>query len=654
MGLAYIERRTPADQLTSLGLFVLAAIVVVGAVLRFWGLGNLSLYGDEELMGMATRGLVETGSPVLPSGMEYFRAFPQLLLTSLSTDIFGDTEWALRLPSAVIGTIGIVIAYMLGRRFLSVNLSIIFALIVALLPIMIALSQTARMYGFYVTFVMLFAIAVIRWERSQSVWDYVLAIMTCLACISFHGLAVFSMFLFFYPGFTRSSVWMFVAGGFAFAVCVGTYLALDAWIDSHYFELVGIPETPASLVDNELVFGLSPGVLLVGVLVVGAIAAGGFQFARRNEKVRTDLFPISIAAACLASALIVAILGQFHLSAILFAVGSVLMVRSQVGFTIPLTVGVLLFLSLVVQAAIGWQSGQVTGLNELILLLVGTPSAWPYLIFARFAPLAVAAYGVFLIFQLIRFANGRELPDHVLFFLVAVFAPLFMIGFFGGYIASRYLVGFLPFFVLAAIAAAQVVIGSSGAEQGAGSLARLATATIVLLAFFVSPGDLLVNTNPRSADFSRLYENRGVDHRGAAEFIKAQGLTDDDVVIAVDAQQQSYYLGDRLDFYLRSLNSRRNSSILRNGMMLNLYTGTPQIATGAELANLMASRRRGDVYIIGSGEIEKNPARSLGDGILETMEEFDLEEVYTGEDKVTKIWRFSASKVSAPSATEST
>ena len=76
--------------------------------------------------------------------------------------------------------------------------------------------------------------------------------------------------------------------------------------------------------------------------------------------------------------------------------------------------------------------------------------------------------------------------------------------------------------------------------------------------------------------------------------------------------------------------------------MVNLYSGTPQISTGKELAALLNEQEHGQVLVIGSGEIARNPGRYLGDGILETMQEFPLEEVYTGRDGVTKVWRYLA------------
>ncbi|MCJ7590295.1 MAG: hypothetical protein MUO51_02970, partial [Woeseiaceae bacterium] len=53
---------------------VLWLILAVGAVLRFWGLDNVGLNGDEETMAMPAMAILETGQPILPSGMYYARA----------------------------------------------------------------------------------------------------------------------------------------------------------------------------------------------------------------------------------------------------------------------------------------------------------------------------------------------------------------------------------------------------------------------------------------------------------------------------------------------------------------------------------------------------------------------------------------------------
>src|SRR5262245_10751149 len=102
-----------------LELTLLAAIVAIGAVVRFWGLGSVGLHGDEKTMALPMEHILEHGTPVFPSGMFYARAIGQLYMMAASVASFGNTEWAMRLPSALCGVLLIWLAYYAGRRFLT-------------------------------------------------------------------------------------------------------------------------------------------------------------------------------------------------------------------------------------------------------------------------------------------------------------------------------------------------------------------------------------------------------------------------------------------------------------------------------------------------------------------------------------------------------
>jgi len=82
---------------------MLFVILSVGAWVRFWGLGNVGLHGDEETMAMAVMGIVREGAPILPSGMFYPRGLTEIYLMVASVHLFGESEWAFRLPSAICG-----------------------------------------------------------------------------------------------------------------------------------------------------------------------------------------------------------------------------------------------------------------------------------------------------------------------------------------------------------------------------------------------------------------------------------------------------------------------------------------------------------------------------------------------------------------------
>jgi predicted membrane-bound mannosyltransferase len=149
---------------------VLALLIIAGAALRFWHLDNVGLHGDEDIMGLAARGIIEHGIPVLPSEMVYWRAPLYTYLLAGSTAVFGDTEWALRFPSAVVGSLCGLLAFYVGRRFLDPIANLGFVATVIFLPVMIEVSQTARMYVFLIACLLLFAVLLFRWERDRSVW----------------------------------------------------------------------------------------------------------------------------------------------------------------------------------------------------------------------------------------------------------------------------------------------------------------------------------------------------------------------------------------------------------------------------------------------------------------------------------------------------
>ena len=123
-------------------LLALLTIMLLGAALRFYGLGFQSLWADElaswdfserDTVGRVIRG--ETQPPL------YF------LILHFWQWIFGDSEWALRLPSALAGWLCIPAIYLLGKRLYSGREGLMAALFVAVLWAPIYYSQEARPYS---------------------------------------------------------------------------------------------------------------------------------------------------------------------------------------------------------------------------------------------------------------------------------------------------------------------------------------------------------------------------------------------------------------------------------------------------------------------------------------------------------------------------
>ena len=131
--------------LESRALLVLLAIMLLGAVLRFYGLGFQSLWSDElaswdfsnrETISQVIGGVRSDDHPPL-----YF------LILRFAQWIFGDSEWALRFPSAFAGWLCIPAIYLLGRRLYSEREGIIAALFLAVFWAPIYFSQEARVYS---------------------------------------------------------------------------------------------------------------------------------------------------------------------------------------------------------------------------------------------------------------------------------------------------------------------------------------------------------------------------------------------------------------------------------------------------------------------------------------------------------------------------
>ena len=142
-------------------LLALLAIMFLGAVLRFYGLGFQSLWGGE--LASWDFGGQDTTSQVVQDGSQppfYF------LILHFARWVFGDSEWALRLPSAIAGWLCIPAIYLLGKKLYSEREGIIAALLVAVLWPTVYYSQEARPHALLILLSIL--TAYFWWDLMQS------------------------------------------------------------------------------------------------------------------------------------------------------------------------------------------------------------------------------------------------------------------------------------------------------------------------------------------------------------------------------------------------------------------------------------------------------------------------------------------------------
>lgn len=138
-------------------LLALLGIMLLAGFLRFYGLGFQSLWNDE----LNTWGIALSNDSLAGTIAEFFTEMVGVhppgyyLLIQIIAEYFGDSEWVLRLPSAIAGLLSVFATYLLGRRLYSWREGLIAALLMAVLWTPVYYSQEARMYSLLLLFTIL-------------------------------------------------------------------------------------------------------------------------------------------------------------------------------------------------------------------------------------------------------------------------------------------------------------------------------------------------------------------------------------------------------------------------------------------------------------------------------------------------------------------
>lgn len=185
-------------QLSSHSLFPVAIVACLGLILRLWNIGNESLWIDES--ATLRRSRMGLGEMVANSATHGQLPLYNLMM-NLWVKLAGTSEVALRLPSALLGSLNVLLAYMLVHRLLwdhiklpwpflpdvgqekvqpaacpgqlrlgRINLDwpLVVALLVATQPVLIYFGQEARTYSLMLSACWVVALTLLvplRWGR---------------------------------------------------------------------------------------------------------------------------------------------------------------------------------------------------------------------------------------------------------------------------------------------------------------------------------------------------------------------------------------------------------------------------------------------------------------------------------------------------------
>lgn len=166
------QRESPADpdvqgrrldgSARRLGLLL---ILVLALALRLWDIWRMSIWFDEAYsLFLAKQGLAEILRRLRVEDMH-----PPLYYVALGLWIrlFGTSELAIRLPSALMGVLLVGLTYALARRLADERIALTSAALVALSPVQLMASRDARMYPFLAVFALAASYALWRAVETQ-------------------------------------------------------------------------------------------------------------------------------------------------------------------------------------------------------------------------------------------------------------------------------------------------------------------------------------------------------------------------------------------------------------------------------------------------------------------------------------------------------
>jgi hypothetical protein len=608
-------------------LTLLALIVAVGILVRFWGLGNVGLHGDEKTMALPAMHLLEYGTPEMPSGFVYPRAMAQLYLMAGSARLFGGpSEWTFRLPSAICGVLLILFTWLAGRRFLEPRWNLALTAVVALLPAFIEDAQTARMYVFLVTGVTAFMALLFAWERTGRSGYLVAAVIEMAVSLEFHTLSIFAAWLCFLPGLLRGDRRRLWQGAAAFVAIAVEFAALNHFINAEYPHTLGaIAGTPING-PRALAPPLQP--LWPLAMALPALALGWYVIRARGR----------LPAILLAASLVAQVSRLDHVALLLIIVALVLARRD--GRLPAARLGVYFAVCVLLAAAeAGYLLAHGSGtLSQTLGLLLGWPSVRTLIAVSRYSVAALLIIACGLAAGLWRLAHRRPVPDHLLFLTLGVWIPLLQIGCFQWDPAQRYVDGQMMPLLLAAFA-----IGQWATRESASTvpLSRTASGTalgtavaVVFCILIIDPVRLRAAVDPTYADYP--------DHAGAADFVESLHPAPGDIIVVEDPLVQTYYLG-HVDYWLEDRQQAATFLHRVDGRWVDEYTDTPLIGSGAQLERLVKSRDRGAIYVIGSGENARDRKTAMrGLGIEQELDSPAFHLIYVGRDRLTDVWKVDA------------
>ena len=629
-------------------LIAVCCLLTGAATFRLPDLGVLGFYGDEETTAFASVAVAEGRGFRMPSGLSYYRAMPLTALNAMTAEYLGtDSEISYRLPAALFGVLTPVALFMLARLLVPAPIAFTAAMFLVFSEWHILTSREARMYAPFMLFFLTSGLMIWRWAPQLNFSRLLVLSGAVAITLSFHALGVL---LVLFPAVwlalrkRNSDAWKGLA--IISVVVVVLYLFLHRFFVMPAFSEWAHSVGTALKVKSEITRGAglamvkdpSSATALLGA--IGALVGGclGWRIISHEDDF--------VSWANKAAVMIVGIIfGACWCAAQYYAAGlaaaSLLLLRPLNDRQMLLQV----FWPIIALAIIG------TG--HFVYLYAETGSfqqmkphflfPYPYFIyFWDYSPgLVILFWGgvAGLIF------GGRNQHENLRASALVTIGIIAGIGWASKWGGMRYLIGAYPFMLLvASYPLYSVYRGCRKHSLIAGNISAVLMAGMVLGGVLKGYGmSSAVHTRQLSYGAPAHEVTLGFpfypDHQGAGQFVKAR-LEDQDIVVAVDALQQYWYVG-RVDYWLKDAIS--NTSFMyrdRQGQLRNIYVNSIVLQRPETELALVCSDMNSSIWVITSGEAAQHPEFYLSDEQRAWLKNLaaGIEPAFTGRDGVTVVF----------------
>lgn len=651
---------------------ILLLMTVIGAYLRFPGLGSLSLYGDEDYTALAVTGILSHGLPYLPSHMLYWRAAPFSYVATLSAYLFGLDEFSLRLPGAIFGTLTIPVFYVLARRLTGILPAIVGTWLLVFSAWHVDMSREARMYAMFLAFFLVSLYCFYRgFVEGHKSWRLA-AVTSAIFTLTLHALAGLVVafwglaFLLNCSRFSSKDKIYFIS---AEAALTGLWFGYkEAFRDpgeytngrvfqAHLPQSIGL--TPKFwLISHAL--NQRPA-LFIGLCTIGALMLYALWLYQRDDRRRAGGLIVAVSIAIISLA-ILNLFGLIILAVFVLVFSKAGMAKRLLGnryCQLVLVEAGCIFIFWLFYGLTIWRGeglAIVSGsdlLRKVLKDCLSYPALHILLYFEAF-PLMTGVVTAGTVAWVILPQISSEQQATIVF--VWFWAPLFALGFLREWVELRYTVVVYPFYLMIfawTISKAGIMMATKCQRA---FINRCQTNFPVVLGMALS---FVLVAIPRLNEahglvpaiqtahlaymqpISRLWHGFPYhpDNKSAGEYVR-RNIKHGDSVMAMDAVEQYYYTG-QVDYWLCPASDKAAFAFREGNDWYGIYTKARVLTRRSEVEKILHQSHGeiGTLWLITSAE----SLHRLSPDVRDFLKAEKSKIVFIGRDNETAVYRFDIS-----------